>query len=173
MKFLRYFSFLLLLTLVLFTNCAKRGTITGGPQDTLSPVILSTLPENFSTSFTKKEIQINFDEYVKLNKVTQQLIISPPMETQPEIIPMGYPSKFMKIKIFDTRKANTAYSFKFGESIQDNNEGNPYTNYKYVFSTGTYIDSLKVPTSYQDAYNKKTSGLVNMLLYETEGFTDS
>src|SRR5690606_40517420 len=98
MKFLRYFSFLLLLTLVLFTNCAKRGTITGGAKDTLAPVILSTLPENFSTSFDIKEIQINFDEYVKLNKVNQQLIISPPMETQPEIIPIGYPSKFIKIK---------------------------------------------------------------------------
>ncbi len=162
MKFLRYFSFLLLLTLVLFTNCAKRGTITGGAKDTLAPVILSTLPENFSTSFDKKEIQINFDEYVKLNKVNQQLIISPPMETQPEIIPMGYPSKFIKIKIFDTLKPNTTYSFNFGESIQDNNEGNPYTNYKYVFSTGTYIDSLKASV-----------GLVNVLLYEATDFTDS
>lgn len=173
MKFLRYFSFLLLLTLVLFTNCAKRGTITGGAKDTLAPVILSTLPENFSTSFDKKEIQINFDEYVKLNKVNQQLIISPPMETQPEIIPMGYPSKFIKIKIFDTLKPNTTYSFNFGESIQDNNEGNPYTNYKYVFSTGTYIDSLKASVTYKDAYSKKTSGLVNVLLYEATDFTDS
>ena len=173
MRFLRYFSFLLILTLVLFTNCAKRGTITGGAKDTLAPVILSTLPENFSTSFTKKEIQINFDEYVKLNKVNQQLIISPPMDTQPEITPMGYPSKFIKIKIFDTLKANTTYSFNFGESIQDNNEGNPYTNYKYVFSTGDYIDSLKLKTTFEDAYSKKSKGAVNVLLYETKDFNDS
>lgn len=173
MRFLRYFSFLLILTLVLFTNCAKRGTITGGLKDTLAPVILSTNPENFITHFNEKTIQINFDEYVKLNKVNQQLIISPPMDTQPEITPMGYPSKFIKIKIFDTLKANTTYSFNFGESIQDNNEGNPYTNYKYVFSTGDYIDSLKLTTYFEDAYSKKSNGTVNVLLYETEGFNDS
>lgn len=174
MKFLRYFSFFLVLSLLLFTNCAKRGTITGGPKDTLAPVILSSNPENFSTQFKSKTIQINFDEYVKLNKVNQQLIISPPMETQPEIIPMGYPSKFIKIKIFDTLKANTTYSFNFGESIQDNNEGNPYTNYKYVFSTGSYIDSLKLSVTFKDPSRlKKSGGVVNVLLYEAEGFNDS
>jgi len=174
MKFLRYFSFFLVLSLLLFTNCAKRGTITGGPKDTLAPVILSSNPENFSTQFKSRTIQINFDEYVKLNKVSQQLIISPPMETQPEIIPMGYPSKFIKIKIFDTLKANTTYSFNFGESIQDNNEGNPYTNYKYVFSTGSYIDSLKLSVTFKDPSRlKKSDGVVNVLLYEAEGFNDS
>lgn len=173
MRFLNHIVFLLILSLVLFTNCAKRGTITGGPKDTLAPVILSTTPENFSTMFNKKEIQINFDEYVKLNKVNQQLIISPPMETQPEIIPMGYPSKFIKIKIFDTLKPDTTYSFNFGESIEDNNEGNPHSNYRYVFSTGTYIDSLTLGTQFEDAYSKKHSGTVNVLLYEAERFTDS
>ena len=174
MRFLRYFSFFVVLSLLLFTNCAKRGTITGGPKDTLAPVILSSSPENFSTNFKSNTIQINFDEYVKLNKVNQQLIISPPMETQPEIIPMGYPSKFIKIKIFDTLKENTTYSFNFGESIQDNNEGNPYSNYKYVFSTGSYIDSLKLAVTFKDpSVLKKSGGTVNVLLYEAEGFNDS
>jgi len=174
MRFLRYFSFFLVLSLLLFTNCAKRGTITGGPRDTLAPVILSSSPENFSTHFKSNTIQINFDEFVKLNKVNQQLIISPPMETQPEIIPMGYPSKFIKIKIFDTLKENTTYSFNFGESIQDNNEGNPYSNYKYVFSTGSYIDSLKLAVTFKDPLGLKKSGsTVNVLLYEAEGFNDS
>src|SRR5690554_1701987 len=99
MRFLKYCSFFVILSLVLFTNCAKRGTIDGGPRDTLPPVILSTAPENFSTGFEAKTIQINFDEYVKLSNINQQLIISPPMETQPEIIPMGYPSKYIRIKI--------------------------------------------------------------------------
>lgn len=173
MRFLKYFGFIVLIILALFTNCAKRGTITGGPKDTLAPVILSTIPENFSTGFNKNEIQINFDEYVKLNKVNQQLIISPPMDIQPEITPMGYPSKYIKIKIFDTLKSNTTYSFNFGESIEDNNEGNAYPNYKYVFSTGSYIDSLTLQTTFNDAYSKKPLGTVNLLLYEAEGFNDS
>lgn len=173
MRFLNYLSFFLILSLVLFTNCAKRGTIDGGPKDTLAPVILSTSPENFSTNFTAKTIQINFDEYVKLNKVNQQLIISPPMEIQPEIIPMGYPSKYIRIKIFDTLKSNTTYSFNFGESIQDNNEGNPYSNYRYVFSTGTYIDSLSLKTTFKDAYSTAPLGRVNVLLYEANDFNDS
>lgn len=173
MRFLKYCSFFVLLSLVLFTNCAKRGTIDGGPRDTLAPVILSTAPENFSTGFEAKTIQINFDEYVKLNNINQQLIISPPMETQPEIVPMGYPSKYIRVKIFDTLKANTTYSFNFGESIQDNNEGNPYTNYKYVFSTGTYIDSLTLNTTFDDAYSTAPLGRVNVLLYEAEDFNDS
>ena len=126
MKSFKYFCFLTMLTLVLFTNCAKRGTINGGPMDTLAPILLASSPENFGTNFSAKEIEINFDEYVKLNKVNQQLIISPPMETQPEIIPMGYASKSIKIKLFDTLQPNTTYSFNFGESIQDNNEGNSF-----------------------------------------------
>ncbi|HUH25408.1 MAG TPA: Ig-like domain-containing protein [Flavobacterium sp.] len=173
MRFFNYLIFFVMLSLVLFTNCAKRGTIDGGPKDTLAPIILSTSPENFSTHFNAKTIQINFDEYVKLNKVNQQLIISPPMETQPEITPMGYPSKYIRMKIYDTLKPNTTYSFNFGESIQDNNEGNPYTNYKYVFSTGSYIDSLTLKTTFQDAYSKAPLGRVNVLLYEAEGFNDS
>lgn len=173
MKFLRYCVFFVVLTLVLFTNCAKRGSIDGGPIDSLPPVVLSSNPENFSTDFSAKTIQINFDEYVKLHNVNQQLIISPPMETQPEIIPMGYASKYLRIKISDTLKDNTTYSFNFGESIQDNNEGNPLLNFKYVFSTGSYIDSLTLNTQFSDAYSKKPLGRVNVMLYEAEGFTDS
>ncbi len=173
MRFLKYCSFFVILTLILFTNCAKRGNIDGGPIDSLPPVVLSSNPENFSTDFNVKTIQINFDEYVKLSNVNQHLIISPPMETQPEILPMGYASKYIRIKISDTLKDHTTYSFNFGESIQDNNEGNPLLNYKYVFSTGSYIDSLTLNTTFSDAYSKSPLGRVNVMLYEAEGFTDS
>ena len=173
MKSLKYFCFFTLLTLALFTNCAKRGTITGGDKDTIAPIILNSSPANFTTNFKENTIEINFDEYVKLNKVNQQLIISPPMDIQPEITPMGYPSKFIKIKLFDTLQPNTTYSFNFGESIEDNNEGNKLLNFKYVFSTGSYIDSLKLNTTYKDAYTKKSEGQVNVLLYQAENFTDS
>lgn len=173
MRFFKYCFFFVVLVLLFFTNCAKRGSIDGGPIDSLPPIVLSSNPENLSTDFNVNTIQINFDEYVRLHNVNQQLIISPPMEIQPEITPMGYASKYLRIKILDTLKDNTTYSFNFGESIQDNNEGNSLLNFKYVFSTGSYIDSLTLNTHFSDAYSKKPLGRVNVMLYEAEGFTDS
>ncbi|MBA5764980.1 Ig-like domain-containing protein, partial [Vibrio sp. 404] len=69
---------------------------------------------------------------------------SPPMENAREVTPLGTASKYITIKINDTLAANTTYAFNFGNSIQDNNEGNPYSYYKFVISTGSYIDSLSV-----------------------------
>ena len=68
-------------------GCAKRGTITGGLKDTIAPKMVNSLPKNFSTNFTGKEIKISFDEYIKLKDINKQLIISPPMKRQPEILP--------------------------------------------------------------------------------------
>ncbi|MDN3710470.1 Ig-like domain-containing protein [Myroides ceti] len=107
--------------------------ITGGPMDTLAPVIISSSPENYSVHFDKKDIKIVFDEYIKIDKLNQNLIISPPMNTIPEVTPMGFASKSITIKILDTLKSNTTYSFNFGRSIVDNNEGNPFTALNMFF----------------------------------------
>ncbi|RZJ56491.1 MAG: hypothetical protein EOO45_28735, partial [Flavobacterium sp.] len=149
--------FLLLIVFIAlaFTGCAKRGTITGGPLDTIPPVILRSSPANMSTNFTGNKIRIDFSEYIKIKDVNKQLIISPPMKTQPDIVPTGSASKYITIKIKDTLQPNTTYSFNFGQSITDNNEGNPYSQFKFIFSTGTYIDSLTLNGSIKDAYNKK------------------
>lgn len=154
-------------------GCAKRGTITGGKKDTIAPVMTSSLPKNFSSNFNGKEIKLTFDEYVKLKDVSKQLIISPPMKSQPEILP-ATASKTITIKIKDTLQPNTTYSFNFGKSIQDNNEGNPYQQFKYVFSTGSYIDSLTLGVKTKDAIGKKVDNFVSILLYEVnEKYTDS
>ena len=123
-------------------SCANRGSPSGGDKDEEPPVIVDEVPENFSTNFKGDEIRIYFDEYVKINDIRKQLIISPPMDVDPVIIPMGSASKYISIKIKDTLQKNTTYAFNFGESIVDNNEGNPYPYYRYVFSTGDTIDSL-------------------------------
>jgi len=156
-----------------FASCAKRGFISGGDQDTLPPVMLRSNPENHSINFNEKVIKIQFDEYIKLKNITQQLIISPPMETAPDISPMGSPKKELTIKIIDTLKPNTTYSFNFGESITDNNEGNALKQFKYIFSTGSYIDSLKVHGNIRDAFKKKPSNFVNVMLYDATNFKDS
>ena len=163
----------LLASLLLLTNCAKRGTITGGDKDTIAPKIVSSYPENFSTNFKGNEIKINFDELIKVKNINKQLIISPPMKKQPVIIPQGSASKFISIKILDTLQDNTTYSFNFGQSITDNNEGNPYSQFKYVFSTGSYLDSLTVVGKVKDAFEQKPDNFVSIMLYDAKTFTDS
>lgn len=155
-------------------GCAKRGGITGGAKDTIAPYITGSSPANMSTNFKGNEIHIDFNEYIKIKDINKQLIISPPMNTAPNIVPMGSASRFINIKIKDTLQENTTYSFNFGQSITDNNEGNPYSQFKFVFSTGSYIDSLALNGRIRDAYNKETDNFVTVMLYEdNEKFTDS
>ena len=128
-KFL-YIIFLLLLSFS-FVDCAKRGNPDGGPRDSIPPVIVRSVPENYTTNFKGKEIRIYFDEYIKLKNIQQQLIISPPLDNQPTIYPFNT-SKYVRVVFNDTLKENTTYSINFGNSIVDNNEENPFEYYKYV-----------------------------------------
>ncbi|WNH13681.1 Ig-like domain-containing protein [Thalassobellus suaedae] len=168
-------NFILALSIgLVFVNCANRGTPEGGPKDLDPPVIVKAIPENYSTNFSGNEIKIYFDEYVKMKDLQKQLIISPPMDTQPEITPIGSASKYITIKIHDTLQPNTTYAFNFGNSIVDNNEGNPYPYYRYVLSTGGYIDSLTVKGNIIDALKRQPETFVNVALYEVDStFSDS
>ncbi len=169
----RFFLYILLISIAL-TGCAKRGSITGGAKDTIPPILVGSSPRNMSTEFKGKEIRIDFNEYIKIKDINKQLIISPPMTTQPEIIPMGSASRFISIKIKDTLQENTTYSFNFGQSITDNNEGNPYSQFKFIFSTGAYIDSLMLRGGIKDAYSRETDNFVTVMMYEAnETFNDS
>lgn len=168
-----YKKILILLILIITIGCAKRGYITGGEKDILPPTVLKTTPENFSTNFNSKEISIVFDEYVKLKDVSKNLIISPPLKNRPDITPYSA-SRQIKIRFRDTLQPNTTYSLNFGQSIEDNNEGNKLQGYRYVFSTGNYIDSLSVSGSVKDALNQETDKFVSVMLYEAgEQFNDS
>jgi uncharacterized protein (DUF2141 family) len=167
---LRYIFLLLLLITI---GCAKRGTITGGLKDTIAPVLKMSFPKNFSTNFKGDEIKLVFDENIILKNLNKQLIISPPMKQEPLILPTTA-SKFITIKIKDTLQPNTTYSFNFGQSISDNNEGNPFNQFKYVFSTGDYIDSLSLNGKVRDAYDKEAEPFVSVMLYEiNDTFKDS
>jgi uncharacterized protein (DUF2141 family) len=172
-KALYNFIFIALISFV-FINCANRGTPQGGPKDIEPPKILKSEPENLSTNFTEQEIRIYFNEYIKIKDLQKQLIISPPMDPKPEITPLGGANKYISIKIIDTLEANTTYALNFGNSIVDNNEENPYPFYRYVFSTGDYIDSLTVKGQVFDALEKQPDDFVSVVLYEVDStFTDS
>ncbi|WP_179021684.1 Ig-like domain-containing protein [Winogradskyella forsetii] len=164
----------LVLIAISIASCANRGNPTGGEKDIEPPVIVESDPENYSTNFKGDEIRIYFNEYVKIKDLRKQLIISPPMDTDPIVTPAGGASKYISITIQDTLKDNTTYAFNFGESIVDNNEGNPYPYYRYVFSTGDVIDSLSVKGYVEDALLKEPDTFVSVMLYEADStYTDS
>ena len=164
----------LLVIIALLISCANRGRPSGGPKDSTAPEIIRSSPENFTTNFKETEITIYFDEYVKIKNLQKQLIVSPPMDPEPTVTPLGTASKSVKIIINDTLDANTTYAFNFGQSIVDNNEENPYDYYRYVFSTGDYIDSLSVKGKILDAEKRAPETYVSVLLYEIDStYTDS
>jgi len=163
-----------IVVLVTLNSCANRGRPSGGEYDITPPAIIKSEPENFSNNFNSSEVYILFDEYIKIRNLQKELIISPPIDPIPEIIPVGSASKDLSIKGLDSLRPNTTYSFNFGESIEDNNEGNPFSNFKYVFSTGKYIDSLIIKGYVKDALEREVEEGINVLLYELDSsYNDS
>ncbi len=141
-----------LFLVAIFTKCASTLTPTGGPKDTLPPVIVIMEPDNFTTNIDTlhpPKIYIEFDEYVQLKDVQKELYTSPAMKKQPTAVRRG---KGIVVTIKDTLRPNTTYAINFGSSIQDNNESNPLHSMRYVFSTGDEIDSMYMSGYTEDSY---------------------
>lgn len=164
----------IIIILLLNLSCARRGRPEGGPRDEDKPILVKTDPEFKSIHFDVDEIKIYFDEYIKLKDLSSQLIVSPPLKYPPIISPQGTPSKKITIKIKDTLQENTTYTFNFGQSIIDNTEGNILDNFKYIFSTGDYIDSLQVKGTIKDAFELEMIENPTIMLYAVDStFNDS
>ncbi len=130
--------------------CARIGRPTGGPKDVTPPKVTSATPPNYTTNFNKDKIEIYFNEFVKVQNAKQKVIISPPLKEDPNIILKG---KSIVIELKDTLAKNTSYTISFNKAIKDNNEGNPLGDFRYVFSTGSYIDSLNLRGKIVKAFN--------------------
>lgn len=149
---------LLLFAAALFTKCASTMTPTGGPKDTLPPVIVAMTPDNFSTEFptvNHPKIYVEFDEYVQIKDQQKEFFTSPAMKKKPTLTRRG---RGVVITIKDTLRENTTYALNFGSSIQDNNEGNPLHAMRYVFSTGRQIDSMYMSGYTADSYKADSVG---------------
>lgn len=168
------YRILIFLSLLLLMSCARRGRPEGGPKDFDKPIMVKADPAFESLHFDSDEIKIYFDEFIKLQDVNTQLIISPPLKNVPVITPLGTPSKRITIKLADTLQENTTYTFNFGQSVVDNTERNVLENFKYIFSTGDYIDSLQVKGTIKDAFQLEMNDRPSLLLYRVdEMFKDS
>ena len=165
----------IVLSIVVISGCAKRGSPTGGPVDSIPPVLINASPKINSLNFDSKEIRLTFDEFIKLDNVDEQLIISPPInKSSYEVKPLNGVTKKVFLEFIDSLETETTYSINFGNSIKDNNEGNPLTFFSYTFSTGETIDSLYVRGNISDAFDKETDDYISIHLYRIDSiFNDS
>lgn len=145
------------------SGCAQVGMPTGGPRDSIPPVLVNSVPPNKTINFTENKITFTFDEYVHLQDLQKYLLVAP----VPKIIPnINSKLKTVTIKIRDTLQPNTTYSFQLGNAVQDINENNPIHNFTYVFSTGAYIDSLTFNGNVVLAETGKVDSTLFVFLYK-------
>jgi len=152
--------FVTLIGIVLLIHaCANRGSgPTGGPKDTTPPRVMKSFPANGALNFKKKQIQIDFDEMISIEKPTENVIISPPQLKPPDVKAYG---KNVIVNFNEDLKDSTTYSINFGNGIVDLNEKNAVKNYLFSFSTGNQIDTLKISGTVVDAENQNPlSGII-------------
>lgn len=132
---------LVVISNLFISSCASVQSPTGGPKDTIQPVIVKEMPKNLSRNFNVQKIEIEFNEFIKLSNEFTEISVSPSMD-----IPPVYKAKKEKLSINfeEALLQNTTYTINFGKAILDVNEGNVLKNYSYVFSTGNEIDSLSI-----------------------------
>lgn len=132
----------------LVCSCANKGYPEGGPKDVTPPHVVEERPASFNRNFDRKSINIYFDEFVQLKNVNEKFIISPPQAKKPQVRLRG---KYIMVEFQDSLRPETTYSMDFADAIADNNEGNPLGYYRYVFSTGSVIDTLELSGNVVDA----------------------
>lgn len=132
---------LLLFTLALVAACARMGNPDGGWYDETPPRVVGASPTEKATGVKTRKLHIRFNEFIKIENATENVVVSPPQLESPDIKAGG---KSIDIELKDSLKANTTYTVDFSDAITDNNEGNPLGNYTYSFSTGEHIDTMEV-----------------------------
>ena len=131
-----------LFLLLFFSSCANRGIgPQGGPKDTIPPRMVKEQPLNQSVNFHGKKIEITFNEYLQLDNIQQNLLVSPPQQVSPIVKAVG---KKVTVEMQEDLIDSTTYTLDFGNAICDYTEKNPLRGYVFAFSTGDRIDSMEV-----------------------------
>lgn len=163
----RSFSISLLLvgciTFITFIfGCANIAAPSGGVRDSLPPVLVGAVPKDSFEHFTDKKIVFTFNEYVELNELQQNLLVSP----TPKIIPQVESKlRTVTVRIKDTLEENTTYSINFGNAIRDINEGNVLKDFTYIFSTGDHIDNYELSGNVMLAETGKVDSTLIVMLH--------
>ena len=153
-----------LLYVVAISNagCAQIGMPTGGPKDSIAPKLVSSSPKLYSTNVTSNKITLTFNEYIDLKEPQTNVLVSPFPKKSPSV---EFKLKTVTVKLKDTLLPNTTYSINFGPAIVDNNEGNPFKEFTFVFSTGSQIDSLMLTGKVIIAETGKFDSTLVAMLY--------
>ena len=153
-----------IVTIIELSSCAIPMKPTGGPKDTKPPVLKLAIPVNYSKEFKDKQIILRFDEMIEVNSSPAEVIISPEIKPRPKFSAIG---SSLKISFNDTAlKPNTTYSIQFGKAIKDVHEGNILIGFKYVFATGSYIDSFKFNSFILDGKTRVPADKILVGLYD-------
>jgi hypothetical protein len=150
--------------IILLFSCASVQQLDGGDKDITPPQVQSVFPDSASLNVKSKIISFTFDEYISTTKTNELLIISPSQKINPTIEAKG---KKLRITLNDSLLANTTYTIQFNGSVIDINESNPLINYNYLFSTGSYLDSLSIRGLVKDILTNEPCDGCNVHLYKT------
>lgn len=100
-------------------GCAQFVPPTGGPRDITPPKLLTSIPENKSTNFDDKNLELTFDEYIDITSLKQELIITPEPKA---FYNVKLKDKTVKLAFEEKLDSNTTYTFNFRNGIKDLNE---------------------------------------------------
>jgi len=169
MKYILIFFCSLIASIYFLSNCANIKPPTGGPRDTIPPILERSIPENKSINYQGNTVRLIYDEYLKIENLNKQLIVTP-------LIEADYESKIRKFSIELTFpepfEDSTTYTFNFQDAIQDITEGNVTLDNVLAFSTGNYIDSISINGRIRDLLTNKPVEEYTVCLYESDDTLD-
>ena len=147
MKYILYWT-----CIFIMFGCAQFVPPTGGPTDKDAPKLLNSNPSNKTKNFHGSSISMDFDEYIDITALKQELIIVP----DPNILYLiKQKDKNVKLVFEKQFPDSTTFTLNFRNGIKDLSERNPSKNLKIVFSTGPEIDSLTLNGTIIDLHTKR------------------
>lgn len=146
-------------------GCANIVPPQGGPRDTIPPVLLKSNPGDSARNFTGNKIVFTFDEFVDVQDVQNNLLVSPMAKINPVV---DFKLREITVKLKDSLEANTTYTLDFGKAVKDITEGNIMKDFRFTFSTGAYIDSLELEGSVVMAETAKPDSTMIVMLYTSQ-----
>ena len=151
--------------LLLVSSCADERPPTGGRKDSIPPKVKYAYPENKSLNFHNEKIKIRFQEFIQQSLDPKEIVISPPLDTKPKFLVNG---KNLIISLKSKLKENTTYTINFGDAIKDNNEGNIFKNFTYVFATGPILDTAAISGTIANVTDPKDVDNLLICLYPAD-----